>query len=156
MKKKYWLMKSEPNVFSIDQLKKSPKQINCWDGVRNFQARNFMRDDMKKGDDILFYHSNCNPPGISGRATIVKEGYPDYTSWDENSKYYDKRSSEKNPIWYMVDIKFCEKFSNFIPLEILRKHQVLKNMIILKKGNRLSITPVTKKEFDFIIKLGNK
>ena len=150
-KKKYWLMKSEPNVFGIDDLAKSPHQRDCWDGVRNYQARNFMRDEMKKGDLALFYHSNATPPGIAGVIKVVKEAYPDHTAFDQESAYYDPKSSLENPRWFMVDIELVKIFKRLISLEELKKESSLKEMRVLQKGNRLSITPVTPLEFDCIL-----
>ena len=149
---RYWLMKSEPDVFSIDDLKKMPNKTEHWDGVRNYQARNFMRDEMKKGDMILFYHSNCTPPGIAGIAKVAKEAYPDHTAFDKKSKYFDEKSNPENPRWMMVDVKFVKKFKNIISLNELKEIPELKDMLILRKGNRLSITPVSEKEFQFIEK----
>ncbi|MCB9063373.1 MAG: EVE domain-containing protein [Halobacteriovoraceae bacterium] len=149
MSEKYWLMKTEPDVFSIDDLKKV--KIEHWDGVRNYQARNFMRDEMKNGDVVLIYHSNCTPPGIAGLATVDKEAYPDHTSWDKKSKYYDPKSNPDNPRWYMVDVRFKEKFDKFVDLPVLKTNPVLKDMKILQKGSRLSITPVTVTEFNEIL-----
>ena len=152
-RKKYWLMKSEPDVFGIEDLKKAPRQTECWDGVRNYQARNFMRDEMKKGDLVLFYHSNATPPGIAGVAEVIKEGYPDHTALDPQSPYYDPKSSPDNPRWIMVDVKFKKQFSRIVSLEELKNQISLKNMKILQKGNRLSITPVTQTEFEYITKM---
>ena len=149
----YWLMKSEPETYGIDHLAKEKNQTEHWDGVRNYQARNFMRDDMKKGDLVFFYHSNCKIPGIVGTATVVKESYPDFTAFDPDSKYFDPKSTEDNPRWFMVDVKLKEKFDDVISLESLKQYPQLEEMLILRKGNRLSITPVTKKEWDFIQKL---
>ena len=153
---KYWLFKSEPDAFSIDDLAKKPKKTEHWDGVRNYQARNMMRDEIKKGDLVLFYHSNCKPPGVVGIAEVVKESYPDFTSYDDTSKYYDPKSTPENPRWFMVNVKFVEKFPRMIPLDEIREHKDLQSMLINRKGNRLSITPVTKKEFTVISKLGQK
>ena len=150
---KHWLFKSEPDCFSIDNLSKRPKQTTGWDGVRNYQARNMLRDDIKKGDLVFFYHSNSQPPGIAGIAEVVKEGYPDHTAWDLNSDHYDPKSTPENPRWFMVDVKFVEKFPQLIPLEELKQHPKLKEMMINRKGNRLSITPVTADEWKIIIKL---
>jgi predicted RNA-binding protein with PUA-like domain len=150
--KKYWLMKSEPTVFSIDNLIKSPDKTSCWEGVRNYQARNFMRDEMKVGDLILFYHSGKNP-SVVGIASVVKEGYPDETAWDDQSDYFDPKSTPENPIWYRVDIKFEKKFPRSLSLKELRKINGLEEMMLLKKGMRLSVQPVTKKEFDIITSL---
>lgn len=156
MAKKYWLMKSEPDVFSIDDLKNAKNSTEHWDGVRNYQARNFMRDEMKKGDEVLFYHSNCEPPGIVGTATIAKEGYPDHTAWDPKSKYYDPKSSEDNPRWIMVDVKFKSKFKRVISLKELKENEELEEMLVVKKGQRLSIQPVAPEHFQLVKKLGSK
>ncbi len=144
-------MKSEPDVFSIEDLKKAPRQTECWDGVRNYQARNFMRDEMKKGDLVLFYHSNATPPGIAGIAEVSRESYPDHTAFDSQSPYFDPKSSLDNPRWVMVDVKFKKQFSRLVSLEVLKKQTRLKNMKVLQKGNRLSITPVAQTEFEYIV-----
>ncbi len=151
----YWLMKSEPNEFSIRDLKKRPNRTECWDGVRNYQARNFMRDEMKIGDRVLFYHSGKDP-SIVGTARIVKPGYPDHTAWDPGSKHFDARSTRNKPIWYMVDIQLEKEFPRAIPLANLRNIPELKDMILLRKGNRLSVMPVTANEFNTIIKMAVK
>ncbi|KTD21078.1 EVE domain-containing protein [Legionella londiniensis] len=156
MTKQYWLMKSEPECFSIDDLKKSPKQTTPWDGVRNYQARNFIRNEMRPGDLVFFYHSNCNPPGIAGIAEIVSEPYPDYTAFDPESEHPDPKSTLENPRWYMVDVRFKEKFSHLIPLEELKKYPELEKMPLVRKGNRLSVMPVSEKEWNFIKKLAEK
>lgn len=150
----YWLMKSEPSVFGIDDLAKAKARTAGWDGVRNFQARNFLRQ-MKKGDLAFFYHSSCEVPGIAGVMTIVKEAYPDATQFDPSDDHYDKDSDPNNPRWYAVDVKLVTKFDRIVTLEELRGHASgkLKNMIVLRRGNRLSITPVTKSEWDFICSL---
>lgn len=148
----YWLMKTEPNTFSFDDLKKCPQQTEPWDGIRNYQARNMMRDQMKIGDLAFFYHSNCKPPGIIGIVKIVKTAYPDHTAFDPNTKYYDPKSDPNNPRWVMVDVKLHQAFKRLISLEELKQDPKLKNMLILRKGNRLSITPVQKKEWDIILK----
>lgn len=147
---KYWLMKSEPSCFGIDTLRNRPNQTAPWDGVRNYQARNFMRNEMSVGDQAFFYHSSCNPPGIVGIIDIVSEAYPDYTAFDPNSQHPDPKSTPENPRWFMVDVRLKEKFSQMIPIERLRQYPELENMLLLRKGNRLSITPVTKNEWDFI------
>lgn len=147
---KYWLMKSEPSCFSIDDLRTASKQITAWDGVRNYQARNFMRDDMKIGDQVFFYHSNTNPPGIVGIAEVVSEAYPDHTAFDPNSEHPDAKSTPENPRWFMVDIRFKEKFSHILSLDYLKQHTELKNMPLLRKGNRLSVMPVSQDEWRFI------
>ncbi|MGD8885984.1 MAG: EVE domain-containing protein [Gammaproteobacteria bacterium] len=148
----YWLMKSEPDVFGIDDLKAAPNKTEHWDGVRNYQARNMMRDEMKKGDQVFFYHSNCKEPGIVGIAKIVKEGYPDHTAFDSQSKYYDPKSDPDNPRWYMVDVKFSRKLKRTITLQELKEVAALKDMPLVRKGNRLSIMPVTEKQWNTILK----
>jgi predicted RNA-binding protein with PUA-like domain len=151
--KKYWLMKSEPDAFSIDDLKGCKKQAEPWDGIRNYQARNFMRDDMKVGDSVLFYHSNCSEPGVVGIAEIASEPYPDQTAFDSKSKYYDPKSDPEKPRWILVDVSFVEKLPRTVTLAEMRETPALEDMRILQRGNRLSITPVLKKEFDRIVKL---
>lgn len=146
----YWLMKSEPETFSIDDLKK--ERIDHWDGVRNYQARNFMKT-MTKKDLVFFYHSNCTPPGIVGVMEINKEAYPDFTSFDKRSKYYDPKSTKEKPRWFMVDVKFKEKFKEIIPLDKLKSLNSLKDLALVRKGNRLSIMPINKKEWNIILKL---
>jgi predicted RNA-binding protein with PUA-like domain len=147
---KYWLMKSEPSCFSIDDLKNSPQQTSSWDGVRNYQARNFMRDEMRIGDQVFFYHSNCNPPGIVGIAEVVKEAYPDDTAFDASSDHPDLTSSPDNPRWFMVDIRFKSKFSRMISLDQLKQYAELSQMPLLRKGNRLSVLPIRAEEWSFI------
>lgn len=149
----YWLLKSEPDVFGIEHLKKMPKKTEHWDGVRNYQARNFMRDGMKKGDLAFFYHSNCKIPGIIGIMEITKEAYPDFTALDPDSKYFDPKSSNDNPRWFMVDVTFKQQFSNIISLDSLKQRPELENMALVRKGNRLSIMPVEKSEWDFIMSM---
>lgn len=148
----YWLMKSEPATFSIDDLAAAKGKRTGWDGVRNFQARNFMRDAMKQGDLSFFYHSSCDVPGIAGIAKIVREAYPDPTAFDAADHHYDAASDPAKPRWFMVDVKLEKKFGRIISLDELRTHVAgkLKNMVVLRRGNRLSITPVTKSEFEFI------
>src|SRR5690606_20797466 len=133
----YWLLKSEPDCFSINDLAKSPKKTTFWDGVRNYQARNFMRDDFKQGDRILFYHSNAEPPGIAGTAKVVREAYPDHTAWDRNSDHYDPKSTPDSPIWVMVDIQLDEIFPELITLAELRGVKSLQKMELLRRGSRL-------------------
>lgn len=147
----YWLMKSEPDTFSIDDLK--AVKIEHWDGVRNYQARNMMRDEMKKGDLVFFYHSNCSEPGIVGIMKVHQEAYPDFTSWDSSSKYFDAKSTEENPRWFMVDVKYQRKLKRTISLQELKSATKLENMPLVRRGNRLSIMPVTKKEWDYILSL---
>ena len=148
--KNFWLMKSEPSCFSIDELSKRPKQTAPWDGVRNYQARNFIRDKMKVGDQAFFYHSSCNPPGIAGIVDIVSDAYPDYTAFDPNSQHPDAKSTPENPRWFMVDVCLKEKFPQIIPLERLRHYPELAKMPLLRRGNRLSILPVSATEWEFI------
>ena len=151
--KKYWLLKTEPGAYSIQNLAKEPKQTTHWDGVRNYQARNLMRDEMKMGDGVLFYHSNADPPAVVGTAVICRESYPDFTSWDKKDKHYDPKSTQEEPRWFMVDIKLDQVFTKPIALETLRDVKSLKEMELLRKGSRLSVQPVRKKEFDAIVKL---
>lgn len=151
----YWLMKSEPEEFGIDDLKNRPRKTEAWDGVRNYQARNIMRDEMKKGDLVFFYHSNCKVPGIVGIMTIDREGYPDPTAFDPEDKHYDPKSDPENPRWILVDVKYKSKFDRTVSLAELREQKQLADMKILQRGNRLSVTPVTRKEWDHIIKLAN-
>ena len=149
----YWLFKSEPDAFSIDDLKAMKGKKDHWDGIRNYQARNLMRDEMVKGDLGFFYHSSCKVPGIVGIVEVVKEAYPDHTAWDPEGKYYDPKSSPDNPRWVMVDVKFRQKFSEVIPLEKLRTIAKLDGMVLLKKGSRLSIQPVSKSDWNTIVKI---
>lgn len=151
----YWLIKSEPDVFSIDDLAAAPKQTTHWDGVRNYKARNYMRDDMKVGDKVLFYHSNIDP-SVAGVATVVRAGYPDHTSWDKKSKYHDPKSTPDNPRWFMVDVKYEKKLARPLPLGELRAVPKLKKMVLLKKGMRLSVQPVSAGEFKTIVDLASK
>jgi predicted RNA-binding protein with PUA-like domain len=152
----YWLFKSEPETFSIDHLAKKPKQTEHWDGVRNYSVRNMMRDQMRVGDKGFFYHSSCTPPGIAGILEVVKTGYPDHSAFHPESKYYDPGSTPEHPRWYMVDVRLVKKFNRFIPLEELKRHPLLKKMPINQRGNRLSISPVTKCEWDAILALEKK
>lgn len=148
----YWLMKSEPSTFGIDHLARAKNRTTAWDGVRNYQARNFLRDQMKKGDLAFFYHSSCDVPGIAGIVKIVREGYPDRSAFDKKDDHYDPDSDPQNPRWYVVDVQLETTFDDIITLEVLREHSKgrLKDMLLLKRGNRLSITPVTKQEWTFI------
>ena len=148
----YWLMKSEPSVFSITDLGQLPSQTDHWDGVRNYQARNFMKK-MKQGDLAFFYHSNCKPPGIAGIITVVKTAYPDFTALDPNSSYFDPKSTKSNPRWFMVDVKFKEKFKEVISLNDLRENKALSQLALLKKGNRLSILPLNEQEWHAVRKM---
>ena len=154
--KQYWLMKSEPYVYSIDNLAEDENQTTCCDGVRNYQARNLMRDEMKKGDLVLYYHSNAKPPGVAGVAKVVQESYPDHTQFDKKSKYFDPKATRETPRWFMVDIKLVKKFKTFLPLDELKTVKALEGMVLLQKGSRLSVQPVTKKQYETILKLGSK
>lgn len=149
----YWLMKTEPEVYSIDDLKKAKNKTGHWDGVRNYQARNMMRDDMQKGDQVFFYHSNCKEPGIVGIARVVKQAYPDYTAFDPAQKYFDPKSDPQNPRWFMVDVQYVRKLKRCISLQELKAYKELEGMTLLRKGNRLSIMPVTEHEWQFILSL---
>ena len=148
----HWLFKSEPDEFSIDDLKKCPKKTEHWDGVRNYQARNMMRDDMKKGDLAFFYHSNCKEPGIVGVVKIVREAYPDHTAFDPNDPHFDPKSDPDSPRWFMVDVAFVRKFKRKIGLKELREYaeRELAELALLRRGNRLSVMPVSKKQWKFI------
>jgi predicted RNA-binding protein with PUA-like domain len=149
----YWLMKSEPDVFGIEDLKAMPNKTDKWEGVRNYQARNMMRDDMGKGDLAFFYHSNCKEPGIAGIMKIVRPGYPDHTAFDPEEKYYDPKSDPDNPRWYMVDVRFVRKLKRVITLSELKEHDALADLPLLRRGNRLSIMPVSKEHWDYILSL---
>ena len=149
----YWLIKTEPTEFSIDDLEKKPNQTEHWDGVRNYQARNMMRDEMKVGDYAFFYHSNCDVPGIVGTVKIVKESYPDHTAFDQNDKHFDPKSDPDDPRWFVVDLKFKSKLERTITLAELKLHEQLGDMRLLKRGNRLSVMPVGQSEWDFILAL---
>jgi predicted RNA-binding protein with PUA-like domain len=150
----YWLLKSEPGVFSIDDLAARSDQTEPWDGVRNYQARNLLRDRMHRGDQAFFYHSNTEIPGIVGIVKIVREGYPDDTAFDPEHKYYDPKSTPDNPRWYRVDVKLVRKFGRIITLAKLKAHaEHLEDLMLLKRGNRLSVMPVTVEQWDFILEL---
>lgn len=149
----FWLIKSEPSCFSIDDLRNAPNQTSPWDGVRNYQARNFMRDQMHIGDQLFFYHSNCKPPGIIGIAEVVSEAYPDFTAFDPSSEHPDANSTPDKPRWFMVDVRFKKKFSQIIALDTLKHYPELQHMQLLQKGNRLSVLPIKKDEWDFIMQL---
>jgi len=146
----YWLMKSEPDEFSIDDFLKAPGRKTPWSGVRNYQARNYMRDEMRVGDGVLFYHSSCPEPGIAGLAKVASKPYPDETQFDRASDYYDPKSTRDAPRWYNVDVKGVKK-TRLVPLAELRKHKALADMVLLRPGNRLSITPVTPAQWKYIV-----
>ena len=145
-------MKCEPSAYSIDDLKRDGR--TSWEGVRNFQARNFLRDQMQEGDGVLFYASNAEPSGVTGLADIARAGYPDHNAWKKGHTYYDPASTKDAPIWYMVDIGFVERFPAIVPLETLKSTRGLENMVVTRKGSRLSVQPVTKPEYDIVVRLG--
>lgn len=149
----YWLMKSEPDVFGIDHLARAKNRSSAWDGVRNYQVRNMLRDDMQVGDLAFFYHSSCAVPGIAGIVKISRAGYPDHTALDPENDHYDPRSSRENPVWYMVDVTLSERFPRIVTLAEMRADPALRDMLILRPGNRLSITPVAEKHWKRIVKL---
>ncbi|WP_266180658.1 EVE domain-containing protein [Dyella humicola] len=148
-KTQYWLMKSEPDAFSIDDLKRKGQE--AWDGVRNYQARNFMRDGMQVGDKVFFYHSNCAEPGIVGVAEVATDAYPDPSQFDPKSKYFDAASSRDNPRWALVEVKFVKKLKRTIPLKELQSEPALAEMALVRKGNRLSVMPVESTEWRHIL-----
>jgi len=143
----YWLMKSEPDTFSLDDLRDRPNSTEHWDGVRNYQARNMMRDQMKLGDKVFFYHSSCPQPGIAGIAEVVREAYPDSSAQNPASRYFDPKASPENPRWFMVDVRFERKFERLLPLAALKAEPALGEMLLVQKGSRLSIMPVTPEEW---------
>jgi predicted RNA-binding protein with PUA-like domain len=149
-------MKTEPNEFSIDDLANRPNQVEPWDGVRNYQARNMMRDEMKRGDRVFFYHSNSQPPGIVGIAEVYREGYPDTTAFDPEDPHYDPKSDPDAPRWFRVDVRFVSKFQHKVTLDMLRAQPDLANMAVLRRGNRLSITPVSEHEWRCVLKLADE
>lgn len=149
----HWLVKSEPSELSIDDLKKCPKGTTSWDGVRNYQARNFMRDGMRKGDEVFFYHSNCDEPGIVGIARIVKEAYPDHTACDPKSHYYDPKARPGANPWLMVDVKFARKLTRVITLAELKADPRLDGFALVRRGNRLSVMPVSDAQWRTILSL---
>jgi predicted RNA-binding protein with PUA-like domain len=150
---KFWLLKTEPESFSIQDLAKAPQQTTCWDGVRNYQARNFLRDEMQVGDRVLVYHSSSEIPAVVGLATIVREAYPDHTAWDKKDPHFDPGSTKEEPRWFMVDIQLERIFAQPLPLAKLREVDALNEMELLRKGSRLSVQPVRKAEFEAILKL---
>lgn len=152
--KRYWLMKCEPEAYTIEDLERDG--TTSWEGVRNFQARNFLRDDMKKGDPVLFYASNASPSGVTGLAEVAREAYPDPYAFQEGHKYHDPKSDPDNPTWYMVDIRFVERFDRIISLQELKETPGLEKMMVTQKGSRLSVQPATKEEFEIVHRLGRK
>lgn len=154
MAKRYWLMKSEPDTYSLGDLERDGK--TQWEGIRNYQARNFMRDDMKVGDGVLFYHSNTKPPGIVGTARVCRESYPDHFAFDKKSNYFDSKSDPDAPRWMMVDVEYKSTFKRLVSLNELKSVEGLEEMLAIRKGQRLSIQPVTKAEFQIVEKLARK
>jgi predicted RNA-binding protein with PUA-like domain len=154
MAKQYWLMKSEPNTYSIADLKRDGQTY--WDGVRNYQARNFMRDQMRVGDEVLYYHSNADPPGVAGVAKISVAAYPDFTAWDKSDAHHDPKSDPDKPTWYMVELEFVEQFAGVVSLETLKNTPELDGMLVTKRGQRLSVQPVEPQHFRAVRKLGRE
>ena len=152
--RRYWLLKSEPGDFSFDDLMAAPERTTCWDGVRNYQARNFMRDDMRVGDLVLFYHSNADPAGVAGIAEVVRAGYPDHTAFDPRDPHYDPKSDPRSPTWMMVDVRALSPFRRLVTLDELRATPGLERMALLQKGSRLSVQPVSAEEWEVVTKLG--
>jgi len=153
MAKRYWLMKSEPDVYSFEDLKKDKDQTTCWEGVRNYQARNLLRDEIKVGDEVFFYHSRVNPMHIAGIAKVVRSGYPDPYQFDARSKYFDSGSNPDDPRWYLVDVKFHKQFSRPVTLHELKTVPGLESMVLTRKGSRLSVQPVTAAEWKIVVAL---
>ncbi len=153
-KKRYWLMKSEPGTYSIDDLQRDGS--TCWEGVRNYQARNFMRDEMRVGDEVLYYHSNASPPGVAGLARVCREAYPDHTQFDPSSKYHDPKATGDEPRWFMVDIEHVETFDDVVSLEEIKADDRLDGMLVRQRGQRLSIQPVEAEHFRRIRTLGRR
>lgn len=147
----YWLFKTEPDAFSIDDLAAMPNQTEHWDGIRNYQARNTLRDQIKKGDQVFIYHSSCKNVGIAGMAEVVKEGYVDHTQFDPEAKYHDPKSDPEKPRWFMVDVKLKQKFNDVLPLSEIKKMPEITEIGLVKKGHRLSIMPVSEKEFSHLL-----
>lgn len=152
----YWLMKSEPSEFSVEDLAKRPEKTEPWDGIRNYQARNMIRDVMNKGDLALFYHSSCAEPGVVGIMRVVSEAYPDPTAFDPHDKHYDPKSDPSDPRWFLVDVKLVRKLKRVITLSELKAHAELEDMPLLRRGNRLSVMPVTKPQWDYLLALERK
>lgn len=149
----YWLMKSEPGEFGIDDLAARPSKTEPWDGVRNYQARNLMRDEMRPGDQAFFYHSACDEPGIVGIVKIASKAYPDPTAFDPKDKHYDPKSDPDDPRWFLVDVKLVRKLKRTIPLKELKQHDAIADMVLLRRGNRLSVMPVSESDWDYILGL---
>jgi len=153
---RYWLLKTEPESFSIDDLMSAPKRTAHWDGVRNYQARNLMRDEMKGGDLVFIYHSSASPPGVAGIAEVVREGYPDGSAFDPKDSHFDAKSDPATPTWMMVDVRGLERFATLVALPELRETKGLEKMVLLQKGSRLSVQPVRAAEWEIIAALGRR
>jgi predicted RNA-binding protein with PUA-like domain len=152
--RKYWLLKTEPSTFSFDDLLRSPRKTTGWNGVRNYQARNYLRDEMKKGDGVLIYHSSSDPTAVVGTAEVVREGHPDPTQFERGDDHYDPDSRPDDPRWFQVEVRAVEKLPHPVTLERIKRIPQLTQMGLLRKGNRLSVQPVTEEEFRAIVKLG--
>lgn len=153
--RRFWLFKTEPDCFGIEHLKALPKETGSWDGVRNYQSRNFLRDEIKKGDGLFFYHSSCPETGIAGICEVTKSGYPDHTGWDSTSEHFDPKASPANPIWYMVDVTLRLKFKSILTLTALKKNPQLAQMMVVQQGSRLSIQPVRSDEWREVLLMAN-
>lgn len=151
--RRYWLLKSEPDVFSFDDLLSAKKSRTCWDGVRNYQARNFMRDEMKVGDGVLYYHSNATPPGVAGVARVVREGYPDHTQFDPKDSHHDPKSDPENPRWFMVDVEAVQPAKTFVTLEDIKANDDLDDMPLVQRGQRLSVQPVSREQWRIVLSM---
>ena len=154
MPRRYWLMKCEPAAYTIDDRARDGR--TSWEGVRNYQARNFMRDEMQVGDGVLFYASNADPSGVTGLAEIVRAGYPDHFAWTKGHKYFDASATKDSPVWYMVDVGFVERFPATLPLDALKSAKGLESMMVTRKGSRLSVQPATKAEYEIVTRIGRK
>ncbi len=154
MPRRYWLMKCEPEAYTIGDLERD--RSTTWEGVRNYQARNLLRDDMRVGDGVLFYASNAEPSGVAGLAEIVRAGFPDPTAWRRGHEYYDPASTEAKPVWYSVEIGFVERFDATLPLATLKATRGLEKMMVTQKGSRLSVQPVTRAEYDIVVRLARR
>ena len=154
MPQRYWLMKCEPAAYTIDDLARDGR--TSWEGVRNYQARNLMRDEMQVGDGVLFYASNADPSGVTGLATVSQPGYPDHFAWKKGHQYFSAKSTKAAPVWYMVDIAFVERFVDTVPLSTLKATKGLAKMMVTQKGSRLSVQPVTKAEYNTVVRLGRR
>ncbi len=156
MGRRYWLMKSEPNCYSLADLQREKDQTACWDGVRNYQARNIMRDEMKLGDGVFFYHSNAKEIGVVGVCEVAREGYPDHTAFDPEDEHYDPKSDPDNPRWIMVDVRFVREFPRCVTLSELKRTPGLEEMAVVQRGQRLSVQPVTEKEWEIVLALAER